>query len=208
MTHPRDRFKADRVGMVRVARYFSDIISPPTIFAAMGIALGVYERPIWPGVAWGFIYGVMTSLLPILVIFYLLHSGRISDLHMSNTGERNIPYFVGVVAALLAYGVIALLDGPELLRCLALYNVVALTALGLINTRWLISIHATSIAAAWMMITLIFGWGWSLVFLPLVIIMGWTRYYLKRHTVLQIVAGMALGAGIVLIFRQFGCFLP
>jgi membrane-associated phospholipid phosphatase len=112
------------------------------------------------------------------------------------------------MAALLAYSVIALLDGPELLRCLALYNVVALTSLGLINTRWLISIHATSIAAAWMMITLIFGWGWSLVFLPLVIVMGWTRYYLKRHTVLQIVAGMALGAGIVLIFRQFGCFLP
>lgn len=193
--------------MVRVARYLSDVVSPPTIFAATGLALGIYERPVWPGVAWGVIYGVTASLLPILFIFYLLQSGRIGDLHMSNTGERHMPYIVGIVAALIAYGVIALLDGPELLRCLALLNVVTLAALGLINTRWLISIHATSIAAAWMIITLIFGWVWGLVFLPLVVAVCWTRYYLKRHTVAQILAGVALGIGVVLIFRTFGCFV-
>lgn len=208
MTTPRDRYKADRVGMVRVARHLSDVISPPTIFAALAIALGVYERPIWPGVAWGIIYGVTASLLPILFIFYLLQAGRIGDLHMSNTGERNMPYFVGTAAALIAYVVISLLDGPELLRCLALYNIVALIALGLINTRWLISIHATSIAAAWMIVTLIFGWTWSLILLPVVVLICWTRYFLKRHTVLQILAGVALGISLVLIFRQFGCFVP
>lgn len=208
MSVPRDRYKADRVGMVRAARYLSDAISPPTIFAVTGIAFGVYERPIWPGVAWGIIYGVTASLLPILFIFYLLQSGRIGDLHMSNTSERNVPYVVGVLAALIAYAVINLLDGPGLLRCLALYNIVALTALGLINTRWLISIHATSIAGAWMMTTFVFGWTWSLVMLPLVVLVCWTRFYLKRHSVAQILAGVVLGVIIVLVFRQFGCFYP
>lgn len=207
MTVPRDRYKADRVGMVRVARHLSDVVSPPTIFAATGLAMGIYERPVWPGVAWGVIYGVTTSLLPVLFIFYLLQSGRIGDLHMSNTSERHMPYVVGIVAALVAYMVIALLDGPELLRCLALYNIVALAALGLINTRWLISIHATSIAGAWMMISLVFGWVWALVFLPLVVAVCWSRHYLKRHTVAQILAGVALGTGIVLIFRLLGCFV-
>jgi membrane-associated phospholipid phosphatase len=194
--------------MVRAARHLSDVVSPPTIFAAVGIAFGIYERPILPGLAWGVIYGVIGSLLPVLFIFYLLQSGRIGDLHMSNTGERNIPYFVGVVAAFIAFGVISLLDGPDLLRCLALYNIITLTALGLINTRWLISIHATSIAGAWLMISFVFGWGWSLVLLPLVVLVCWTRYFLKRHTVAQILAGVAVGITIVLVFRQFGCFYP
>lgn len=208
MTVPRDRYKADRVGMVRVARHISDVVSPPTIFAATGLAFGIHARPVWPGVAWGVIYGVTTSLLPILFIFYMLHSGRIDDLHMSNTSQRNLPYFVGVAAASLGFLILTLLDGPQILRCLALYNIVALIALGLINTRWLISIHATSIASAWMMITFVFGWVWSLVLLPLVVIVCWTRYYLKRHTIAQILAGVALGIGIVLIFHQFGCFVP
>ncbi len=194
--------------MVRAARHLSDVISPPTIFAATGLALGYYERPVWPGLAWGFLYGVITSLLPALFIFYLLHSGRIGDLHMSNTGERNMPYFVGGVAALLAFGIIAILDGPELLRCLALFNVIALTALGLINTRWLISIHATAIAGSWMIISLVFGWIWALILLPLVVLVCWTRFFLKRHTVMQILAGVALGVGIALVMRLFGCFLP
>ena len=160
------------------------------------------------GVAWGIIYGVTASLLPVLFIFYLLQSGRIGDLHMSNTGERNMPYIVGVSAAFIATAIIWLLDGPELLLCLALYNIVTLAALGLINTRWLISIHATSIAGAWLITAFVFGWIWLLVLLPLVIAVCWTRFFLKRHTVTQILAGVALGAGIVLVFRQFGCFYP
>lgn len=208
MPTPRDRYKADRVGMVRIARYISDVISPPTIFAVLGIALGIYERPIWPGLAWAVIYGVIASLLPVLFIFYLLQAGRIGDLHMSNTGERNMPYVVGTVAALIAYGVISLLDGPELLRCLALLNIVALTSLGLINTRWLISIHATSIAAAWVIVTLIFGLAWSVVVLPVVAVVCWARYYLQRHTALQILAGITLGVALVLAFQRLGCFVP
>lgn len=208
MTVPRDHYEADRVGMVRFARHLSNIISPPTIFAAIGMALAVYERPILPGVVWDVVYGTIASFLPILFIFFLLRSGRIGDLHMSNTSERHLPYLVGFVAAVLAYGVIVLFDGPELLRCLALYNIVALTALGLINTRWLISIHATSIAAAWMIATLVFGWVWSLLLLAVVILVSWTRLYLKRHTLAQVLGGVALGAGTVLLFRLFGCFVP
>ena len=52
MTIPRDTHKADRIGMVRVARTLSNVISPPIMFAITGLALGFYERPVWPGLAW------------------------------------------------------------------------------------------------------------------------------------------------------------
>jgi membrane-associated phospholipid phosphatase len=208
MTVPRDKNVGDRVGAVRVARHISNIISPPTMFAAIGLALGAYERPILPGLAWGFLYALIVTLTPMVVVTYLLHTGRIEDLHMSRTGDRHIPYLVAVLSGIIAYLVVYLFDGPDLLQCLAMLNIITLGALGIINTRWLISIHATAAGATWLIATLIFGPVVSLILLPLVILICYIRLFLLRHTLAQVLAGVALGLTIVLIMRAFGCFIP
>lgn len=207
MTVPKDRFSADRVGMVRAAYHISNVLSPPVMFAVTGIAFGIYERPVWPGLAWGLFYGTLTSLVPILFVGYMLRSGRIGDLHMSQKQERNLPYLIALGMSVIAVTVIWLLDGPDLLRCLAIYNIVALSLLSLINTRWLISIHATAAAGTWLMASLVFGWVVSLLLLPLVILICVVRVYLKRHTVAQVLAGVVLGVTLVLILAYFGCFV-
>lgn len=208
MKAPRDRHEADRVGSVRLARHLSNIISPPIMFAAIGLALGIYERPIRPGLIWGLVYGVIVTVTPMVVVVYLLRTGRIGDIHMSHTNERHIPYLVAVLSGAIAYLVLVLFDGPYLLRCLAVFNIITLGALGLINTRWLISIHATAAAATWLIATLIFGPVVSLILLPVAVLICYIRLFLKRHTVAQVLAGVALGMGIVLIMRAFGCFIP
>ena len=194
--------------MVRVSRILSNIISPPIMFAAIGLALGVYERPFWPGLGWGLFYSLMVALTPILVILYLMRMGRIGDLHMSATHERHIPYLTSVISGAVAFVVLSLFDGPVLLRCLAVLSIITLGALGLINTQWLISIHATAAAATWMIATLVFGWVVSAVLLPFVILISAIRLYLKRHTPAQVLAGIALGISTVLVMRAFGCFVP
>lgn len=208
MTTPRDKNKADRVGGVKFARYVSDVLSPPVMFAAIGLALSFNERPGWPGFLWGAFYGLMTALLPIVFILFMLKTGRIGDLHMSRTQERHLPYLMAIIAAVLTLLGVVVFRGPESLRCLALFNIVVLTFLGIINTRWLISIHGTAAAGSWTIATLVFGWQVGLILLPLVALVVWARLYLKRHTVMQVVAGLALGAGVALIFQQFGCFMP
>lgn len=208
MTVPRDTYEADRVGRVRHARTLSNIISPPIMFALTGLALGVYERPFWPGLAWGFVYSLLIALSPLLVILYLLRTGRVSDLHMSATNERHIPYLTAVISGAVAYALLTVFDGPALLRCLAILSVITLGVLGLINTRWLISIHATAAAATWLIATLIFGWVVGLILLPVVILISWIRLYLKRHTPAQVLAGIAVGLSTVLLMRAFGCFIP
>jgi membrane-associated phospholipid phosphatase len=206
MNIPKDSHEADRVGMVRVARILSNIISPPIMFAITGLMLGLYERPIWPGLAWGALYGLLIALSPMLVVAYMLRSGRITDMHMSATHERHIPYLTSVIAGSIAFVIILLFDGPVLLRCLTVLSVIALGALGLINTRWLISIHATAGAATWLIFTLVFGWRVGLILLPFLVLVAWIRLYLKRHTVPQVLAGIALGISLVLLMRAFGCF--
>lgn len=207
MKKPRDSLVADRVGGVRVARTLSNVVSPPTMFAATAVALGTYERPIWPGLAWGALVGFIVSIVPMLVIVFSLYTGRIEDIHMSNTSERHIPYLIGTMASLLGLAVVLIFGGPELLMCLTLFNVIALASLGLINTRWLISIHATAASACWLIATLVFGWVVGLVLLPVALAVIYARYYLRRHTVTQLVAGISLGVGIVLVLRVLGCFV-
>ena len=208
MTVPRDTHKADRVGMVGVARLLSNVISPPIMFAITGLALGLYERPIWPGLAWGAVYSLLIALTPMVVVLYLLRTGRVSDIHMSATHERHIPYLIAVTSSAVAYVLLVAFDGPMLLRCLAILSFITLGALGLINTRWLISIHATAAASTWLILSLIFGWTVSLILLPFVILICLIRLYLKRHTPAQVLAGVVLGISGVLLMRLFGCFVP
>lgn len=207
MSVPKDTHKADRVGSVRLARHLSNIISPPTMFAATGVALGIYSRPVLPGLGWGVLYAAFVAVAPMIAVLLLLRSGHITELHMSATNERHIPYLVAFLAGTAAWVLLTLFDGPELLRCLAVVSALTLGTLGIINAFWLISIHATAAAATWLIMTLVFGWVVGLLLLPLAILICYVRLYLKRHSVAQVLAGIALGLSVVLVVRAFGCFV-
>ena len=207
MTIPLDQQEQNRKGLVRIARLFSNIVSPPVIFAVLGLALSLQALPLTEALIWAAINGFVLSLLPILFVLWLLRTGRIGELHMSNTDERHLPYFVAVVCGVLMYGIVAIFDGPQMLQCLALFDILALSALGIINTRWLISFHATAISAAWVIIGLVFGWTASLLVLPFVIAVIVVRLYLKRHSPAQIIAGLVLGVFSVWCLTWLGCFV-
>lgn len=207
MTTPRDHHEHNRTGLVRAARIFSNVVSPPVIFAVVGLAVSLTALPSWQGLLWAAVYGFFISLLPILFVAWLLHTGRIAELHMSNTRERNIPYLLAVLCSLVMYGVVLAFEGPPELRCLALFNAGTLAALGTINAFWLISFHATAIASAWLITLLVFGWAASLLVLVFVVLVVAVRLYLRRHTVAQVIAGLALGLTSVVITMQFGCFV-
>jgi membrane-associated phospholipid phosphatase len=206
MTSPRDWHVSDRTGLTRAARIFSNIVSPPVIFAVMGLILSLYSLPLAQALAWAAIYGLFVSLLPIIFVLWLLSTGRVAELHMSNTRERSIPYIVAVLSSIFFLVIANLADGPELLRCLGIFNVIALSALALINSRWLISFHATAVASAWTIVGLVFGWQASFWVLPLVVLVVVVRLYLKRHTAAQVFAGLALGVTSVWVLTVIGCF--
>ena len=207
MISPLDQQEHNRKGLVRAGRLFSNFVSPPVIFAVMCLALSFKALPVAQALPWAATYGFVVSLLPIIFVLWLLKTGRISELHMSDTGERHLPYLVAVVCGVIIYGLVVLFDGPQLLKCLAVFNIITLAVLGLVNVWWLISFHATAIAAAWTIIGLVFGWPASLIILPFVIGVVVVRLYLKRHTVTQVIAGLALGVIAVWSLTWVGCFI-
>jgi membrane-associated phospholipid phosphatase len=203
---PRDHHVADRIGTVRAARLFSNIVSPPVMFAVVGLVVSLHSRPLVEALAWAAIFGFFVSLAPILFVLHLLRTGKIHELHMSNTGERTLPYVVAALGSLIVFGLVVLLEGPELLRCLTLLNLTSLAAIGVINHFWLVSFHSMGAAAMSLVLGRIFGPGVGIALIPLIAVVVAVRLYLRRHTVAQVIAGLLLGAASVLLLISFGCF--
>lgn len=208
MSKPRDHHIVDRVGLVWAARLFSNVVSPPVMFAVLGLTLALHgTNTILAGLAWAAVYGFFVALAPILFVLQLLQRGRIVELHMTDTRERHLPYLVAVLMSLLVLALILILDGPPLLFCLALFNVLTLSVLGVVNVRWLVSFHATAVSAFVTIITLVFGPVAGLLTSPLVPLVVTVRLYLRRHTVAQMIGGLLWGAGSVLLLWRLGCFV-
>jgi hypothetical protein len=201
---PLDLDPSRRTGAVLAARLFSNIFSPPAVFAAAGLAMAWLDRQEFESLLWGALYGILASLLPVLFVVYLYKTGRVGDLHMSDPRERHIPYLIGLVGALLAwYFVWAFADLPLLQNLIFCHFVVMLT-LAALNYYRLISAHVASLTA----ITVYSGVSVSLqvglYILPLVGLTICVRRFLKRHTTGELVTGFAAGAGAVLLMMALG----
>ena len=77
-----------------------------------------------------------------------------------------------------------------------------------ITRYWKISTHALGITAPLVALTLLYG-NRTLPFLILIPMVCWARVYLKAHTLLQVIAGAALGTvSTVLFFHLFNVGTP
>ncbi len=204
---PKDFHDNDRTGAVRLARVFSNLVSPPTMFPALVLAIALQLKPLRVALEWWAAYGITVSLLPILFVLYLLKTGRIAELHMSNTRERLLPYAVAVVSASVLYIIERFAGAPAIIADITLFNALELAALGLITTRWLISMHSAATTAVATILWLVWGPFWSLlVGIPLIASVAFVRLFLRRHTPAQIVAGWLLGIGLPLGMSYLGYF--
>ena len=134
-----------------------------------------------------------TSIGPMLFIFWLYASDRISDLDMSIREERE-RIFVAFVL-FYALGTIDLwsIGAPRIMTAaMAGYTLSALVVQW-ITRYWKISTHALGITAPLVALSAIFG-SRPLPFLVLIPIVCWARVYLRAHTVAQVVAGVGLAA--------------
>jgi hypothetical protein len=203
---PKDAYPNGQSKGVRAARIFSNVVSPPSVYAFFAFVLAWTEMPFWRGSIHAAIFGLLTSLMPILYLVYLLRTEKIEDIHISNPGERHIPYILGILGAAAAYFIIRAMGSSQLFLNFILTNIVGLSALALINIRWLISAHVSSIT----MIAVFSGFAYSLItglaIAPIVALTFFVRYYLKRHTIGELISGLILGIFLVTILAFIGFF--
>jgi membrane-associated phospholipid phosphatase len=143
------------------------------------------------------------AIAPVLSVFYLYLSGRISDFDMSDRLERSRAFLIFVLIDLLAAIVLTLAHSAVQLVAIAWGLFIATGAIMIITRWWKISTHAFGVTGPFAVMYLLFG----LAPLPYVIIVPlvwWARVYLRAHTPAQVLAGAVLAvASTIVVFRLF-----
>ena len=183
-----------------VARIFSTVCNPfLTSLALFVILAGARSNGATDFWVLLFNSAFFTSIAPMLFIFYLYATDRISDLDMSIRRERERVFIAFVVFYALGALDLWLIRAPAIMTAsMAAYAVSALIVQW-ITRYWKISTHALGITAPLVALTVLFGQR-PAPFYVLIPIVGWSRVYLRAHTVPQVVAGTLLALVTTLVF--------
>lgn len=146
-----------------------------------------------------FLSTFFTSIGPMLFIFWLYATDRISDLDMSIREEREKVFGIFVVFYLLGTVTLWLTHMPRLLIATMAGYTLSTIIVQYITRYWKISTHALGITAPLVALSLLYG-RQPLPFLILIPSVCWARVYLKAHTIAQVIAGAALAAASVVLF--------
>lgn len=183
-----------------LARILSTIFNPFLTALALFVILSHIQARTTQQFWWMiFVSTFFTSIGPMLCIFWLYASDRISDLDMSVREEREKVFGIFVVFYLLGTLTLWALKMPSLLIAMMAGYTLSTIIIQYITRYWKISTHALGITAPLVALCLLYGVQ-PLPFLPLIPAVCWARVYLKAHTVAQVIAGAALAAGNVTLF--------
>ncbi len=148
---------------------------------------------------WLLVCAAFTSVGPMLFLFWLYATERVSDLDMSERDERQAVFTVFVIFYAVATVLLWAMHAPAVLTAsMAAYTVAAIVVQQ-ITRYWKISTHALGITAPLVALTYLYGEA-PLPFLVLIPLVGWSRVYLRSHTILQVLAGVGLGSLSVAVF--------
>ena len=191
--------------LTETARIFSTVCNPFVTSLALFVLLAHARARTYEDF-WILLFNsaFFTSIGPMLYVFWLYASGRITDLDMSIRQERQRVFGTFVVFFFLGTLDLWLIHAPAFLVASMAGYAASSLVVQYITRYWKISTHALGITAPLVALTILYGAA-PLPFLVLIPIVCWARVYLKAHTPLQVIAGAALGAAsTILFFAIFG----
>lgn len=155
----------------------------------------------------------ITCVMPMIMIGILHHYGVIRDKRLENPQERTIPYAFAILCYAGAAFYLEHIHAPQWFIMFPAGGGLACLLVLIINRWWKISAHATGIGGVVALLFQIHIQGlsafdllWVVVITILLAgILGTARLVLKRHTLLQVLAGFALGCiCVTVIMKHFG----
>ncbi len=183
-----------------ISTIFNPFLTALALFIILAHARAVDITNFWWLI---FLSTFFTSIGPMLYVFWLYATDRISDLDMSIREERERVFGAFVIFYLIGTLALWLTHSPSLLVAAMAGYTAATIVVQYITRYWKISTHALGITAPLAALTLLYGRE-LLPFFVLIPMVCWARMYLKAHTFLQVIAGCALGtASVMLFFRLF-----
>ncbi len=198
---PIQRGRRRRV-LTDLARIFSTIFNPFLTALALFVILA-HAKATDTVSFWYLLFTstFFTSIGPMLFVLWLYATGRITDLDMSVRAERTKVFGAFVIFYTAGTLALYLFHAPALITATMAGFAASSLVVQCITRRWKISTHALGVTAPLVVLLYMYG-AQPLPFLVLIPIVGWSRVWLKAHSVSQVIAGTALGAVSVLFFLR------
>ncbi len=175
----------------RLARWISVLFDSATLSVVVFPLVG-WRVAGATGLAWAVVALILLSGLPGLYIWAGLRYGWVHDWELSRRSDRPRFILVSLASDVLALLVLGLGGAPRLIWLLALIYACLGIVMFTISNFWKISLHMVGVGGFATLLTYVFGPPalWTFLALPLV---GWARWYRRKHTVPQLIAGAVGG---------------
>lgn len=190
--------------MTSLASAVTKVLNPfLTSLATIVVVISVQQMPIGQKILWA-ILGVLVAAVPTLVLYFDFSKKKISSF-WSPEGRQRIKSFWAWVLVAFVYALAAYLSGaPRLITALA----VVLLVLGAINLiaagSFKLSVHSELVTLL-VLISILTVSVNLILLVPLIVLVGWARVYLKQHSLSEVTFGIfASGVAVYLVFALLG----
>lgn len=178
--------------------YAVGIVFHPAVVAIVTLLLVLRDLPIQQALIWTSLIGGIILIPTFIAIAYLRHQKR----HTYQRGTRGPLYSIAWLSAIVCFALIWVSNGPiELAVCMATLAVWLPLQLSINHFYTKVSAHTAVISGCFTALVLFGKLGSVLIAVGIlmIVLVGWARLTTKNHTPLQIVLGIAVGAGSVLL---------
>lgn len=188
----------------RVAILISNILNP-FILSLLIILLISFQSTdnALDTIKWSAILIAATTLPVYLFIAYLVRSAKLDSHFIAIRKQRNKVYLLASVCVFIASVILFFMGASSLLLAVIFAGLFITVIFMGINLWWKISLHSAFISASVTLLIILFG-PVAAVGVILVLLVGWSRVELGRHSIAQVTIGIFLAALITsVIFYLF-----
>jgi hypothetical protein len=148
---------------------------------------------------------ILNIIIPFLYFFWALRKGIIADIDITKRQQRYGVMTLMLVLQLISLWLIYTRGNATLLDLSLIIDAVFISTY-LITLLWKISLHMTINVIGILLVNVLFDWKYMylLAIIPLVM---WSRFYLKKHTLSQLIAGTLVSGSIMLIGFEYFNFV-
>lgn len=147
---------------------------------------------------------IFSAGIPFGLLLLYMKRNDIKDFDLPDRINRDRIFMISIFSYMVGVLVLMLLGTNSLLVALMFCYATNTASVMITNLFWKISVHMVGITGPWVAI-FYFSPFVGVILLPLVLVVGWSRYRLDAHTRNQIIAGALLGW--ILTFSQFHILL-
>lgn len=137
---------------------------------------------------WDVVFVILFFLLPVISLFILRKSNKISDMDISIRIQRIPVEIAAVIVFVILYSITVIFQAPHLYQIFAFTNFFIMLTILCTTLYWKISMHSAMITMFITLIVLMFGLQY-IILIPLIPLVYWARLTLKEHTIYQLLSG-------------------